>query len=497
MHNKSAACIVVALAACSTVCACGKPPSTAVAGFDDSGRDVQPGGRGGGAGSATAPDAAAPPEVQGSGIDAGADITVPDQGRRDAEPEERFSGCIEDWPTSPIATKQLSLAVTPRVLWRAPLIAGPLQHVIAVTTSRVAVSVFNRLAIFDRKGTVVKVISGEGGQVVSSPVADRDENFYFGDASFLHAVDKDGNERWRVPLGTPQTQIEFLAPQSPLLSPDGMIYLSGVDGQLWAVQAANGGLVYHVMIGVGGLGVAKRVTLGVGNTLFLSDFYGDGSTGIRVLKRATGASRGFLLAPDGWRIPYMVMAGFDIGMVVWGRRNTTDSSTNTAVLDRCGKVAWSVSGDHSQPAAIAYGDDLVVRDDPAGADANAYALRRFTKVGSLVGGPVSVDLPVVFAVGADDTINVSTSRRTGNDVATTVRGLGPQLKSLWAVELGKGEYPAAGALADGGVLFIVRRALEGADQNELVAVQTTSPGPAAASWPQHGHDARGTAWLSP
>ena len=187
------------------------------------------------------------------------------------------------------------------------------------------------------------------------------------------------------------------------------------------------------------------------------------------------------------------LLGYQIGIVSTRVVDVDAETTEADVLDSCWRRRWQVPGNYAVPLVITFGDDLIVMDRvPNGHSSpldHDYALRRFSKDGARVAGPVSV--PDQFCgrafVGADDTFYFV----GGSTDAYRLRAYDSSLAQLWTTVLP--HCPDAALLNSDGKLFTAR----GFDA-KLAAVQTTSPGPAPVSWSHAvGRDARANPWLGP
>jgi hypothetical protein len=75
---------------------------------------------------------------------------------------------------------------------------------------------------------------------------------------------------------------------------------------------------------------------------------------------------------------------------------------------------------------------------------------------------------------------------------STLVALSPAVETLWTHDLPGvfGNYATA-VLADDGILYAQMTTNAG---NEIIAIETTSPGLASSSWPTRRHDNRSSNW---
>ena len=120
-------------------------------------------------------------------------------------------------------------------------------------------------------------------------------------------------------------------------------------------------------------------------------------------------------------------------------------------------------------------------------------IRRFSQDGTLKAGPVPTNPPMWAFAGADDSLVAITCDSSLTTLSEAI-AFDSFLQKLWSIDLGQGNCAgAATVLNDDGRLFVVRETRSG---TELLAIQTTSPGPARVSWSRtYGRDSRATGWL--
>jgi hypothetical protein len=349
------------------------------------------------------------------------------------------------------------------------------------------------LLIYNGDGSLVASVpkpQQTGG--VSAPVAGPDGGLYFADSTAAYHVDSMGQPIWQQPLGANQVAGNG-APWQPTLDPAGRLHVSAMDGKLWTFRAEDGQVLSSVDVGFGNTGV-RSLQPSVGNVLFV-DWSGKSSAGsgvaaLGLLAADTGSWLADVVAGDGRATPYL-LPGYDIGCVMGVVTNSATETIDTFVTDRCGNFRWRVPGDHAIPLAITFDDDLIVMDrTPTGMPSPnnySFALRRFSKDGALLAGPVAVSDQFCgnSFVGSDDTFYYAGGASDGY----RLRAFDSSLNQLWTIPFPF--CPNAAVLADGGVIFAART-------GQFAAVQTTSPGPARVSWAQAaGRDDHATRWLAP
>ena len=398
--------------------------------------------------------------------------------------------CIEDWPSRPAGVERAtSLAVAPRTLWTKALpsatAAASIARGMAVTGSGVAFASGNTLLLYGAEGNLIASVAKPQMALMSSPIAGPDGSIYFADSMATYRVDGLGRPIWEKPLGAKQTSGEHAAPRSPALDPAGRLHVSALDGNLWTFRAEDGEVLSSVNIGLWQNG-PRYINIGFGKILVVD------RSGIAAAGPGTGAY-GFMSADQGSWVGEVtgdglyVIGGYDIGVLV--ARGSEPSEVS--IYDKCGNFRWRVPGNYVVPLAITFDDDLIVMDRmPTGAPSPndyAFALRRFSKDGSLRAGPVPVaeQFSGTSGVGADATIYYTTWSAAENRLIA----FDSSLNQLWSIPFPF--CPDAAVLAEGGKIFAARMG------PGLAAVQTTSPGPARVSWGQTGRDARATRWLGP
>jgi len=399
--------------------------------------------------------------------------------------------CIGGWPSRPAGgQKAAPLSVQPQTLWTVdlPVKGTTVTALMAATGSGVAFSFANILFIYDGQGNRVASVTGSSsGQnaAVSTPVTGVDGSVYFADSVFAYRLDGGGQTVWKTTIGGGGSQP---AGGVPLLDGNGRLYFAAADGGVRVLRAADGMLLSTFSLG----GTPRYIYAGVGDVLFMDrerfSTTGSGKVSEGVFSTVQGTWVGEITVGPG-RYPPSSFVGYDIGVVTTAYLDTDAETTEVDIHDSCGRFRWRVPGDHAIPLAITFDDDLIVMDRaPTGGGQHSFALRRFSRDGALVAGPVSV--PDTFCgrafVGADDTFYYTGGASDGY----RLRAFDSSLKPLWTVPF---PYCSdAAVLNSDGKIFTAN-----GTGGKLAAVQTPSPGPAPVSWSQVDRDARATRWLAP
>jgi hypothetical protein len=362
----------------------------------------------------------------------------------------------------------------------------------ATTGTGVALSFSNQILIYDGEGKPVAAVAGTSSSAqyptTSSPVSDVDGSVYFFDWVNARRLDPSGKVVWTTAIGG------GLRRGSPALDGSGKLYLPAGNGTLQVLDTVDGRILSTFFVGVPA-GHPSNIHAGVGSALFLDPGLTGADAAILtegVFSVARGAWIDGLSIGGGMLSPSPLL-GYEIGIVSTGVIDVDAETTEVDVLDSCWRRRWQVPGNYAVPLAITFGDDLIVMDRvPNGHSSpldHDYSLRRFSKDGALVAGPVSV--PDQFCgrafVGADDTFYFVGGASDGY----RLRAYDSSLTPLWTTPFP--HCPDAALLNSDGKLFTALGV-----EATLAAVQTTSPGSAPVSWSHAvGRDARATQWLGP
>src|SRR5262245_40679754 len=317
----------------------------------------------------------------------------------------------------------------------------------AATGNGVAISLDYTLLIYDGEGNLVASVDKsrpppEPPGYISWPVAGQDGSLYFTDAANVYRVDAAGRPAWAKPFGPNQSQGSEFGKSTGQLLLDGSnrLYASAPDGKLWIFRGEDGQVLSSIPLGLRDDMSLRTVDVGVGKILVI-DRKGIAAAGPDIWSHGffstdSGGWLGEVTVGQGTYPPY-VFAGYDIGFVVAGAVvvNPGVEITSASVVDRCGRFRWQVPGNNAVPLAITFDDDLIVMDrvpaGPGSAGSYTFSLRRFSRDGALVAGPVPVADQFCgrFFVGADDTFYYTTWSSTQN----TLKAFDSSLRELWSI----------------------------------------------------------------
>jgi hypothetical protein len=437
-----------------------------------------------------------------------ADSGSTDAGPTDAGPQTptdggadaaQFLSCIEAWPVH-ASPRVASLAATPRLLWNSavPIRGRGGGGTWAATGQGVALSVSEGYVVLAGDGSVAASGATAAGDPVSGPAAGPDGSLYFADLANVFRIDPAGSRVWQTSLGTGAAgPNEFVSPGVPLLDAAGHVVVSGLDGALDVVNREDGSVAASWPSGSSG---PKPVQAGVSDVAFTQTRDPAHPNAVTAFSLTAGAPIGALSVGSPQFPTSVALLGFQIGIVATAYLDLTAETTQTVVFDPCGRPRWTVPGGYSFPLLLGFDDDLIVQDlVPAGGGQYQGALRRFSKDGVLLAGPVAFPGPRVTgaALGADGVISLvwgNGKSLVGVDSAS--------LATVWSVPL-DGTIGLE-VLNQDGILF----ASCGLDISSaggsltttlhVCAIQTPSPGPADVSWGRTaGRDERSTLWLAP
>jgi outer membrane protein assembly factor BamB len=416
-----------------------------------------------------------------------------DVGRDDLGPPG-LSRCVNGWPKGPethVAARPSLDVDAPRLLWAAKG-QGSSVGGIARAGSRIAVALGDGIAFVDKAGSVTKYHGGSMGFRASEVTADEQGNVYFPSAAGVYSLNAEGQRRWSMPYASASPDGSAM-PGAFALSPDGVLYGVTSDGVLRAILAKDGSQVWERPMDMWHHLVANVVG-GAGDVVFAG---AAGGSGVLAFDSKTGELLGRLAQTNGNNVSAYSgtwALGWDFGIV-----------TGYAFdFDPCGKWRWQTwSPDRPNKATyhgvISLGENLVGSDfetDDGGRLLGKPTLSLYTVDGRAKIGPLLRDgLP--FLAGADGTIYTVHCQYLppGTPAGTNqLVAYGADLSELWRLDLGGGCPSGNGILDADGVLYLARGDESG--QN-LLAIQTRSPGLADSSWPSLRHDNRGTAWLVP
>jgi outer membrane protein assembly factor BamB len=403
------------------------------------------------------------------------------------DPPPSGNQCVSDWPAAgePFVPAAPLLGVRPRILWRTRA-GSAANDALLLTGDRLAFTSGGSLYLLDHDGNVVRRRGGAAFETsVTSAVADRDGNFYFVGHS-VYSVDASGDFRWLAPL--PGEDGLFPRGVGRLVhGRDGGLFFGATDGHLYAVEARDGALRWRTPLTAQGQR-PPAVLGGAGNAVLA--IARDGDPGPQLWNSATGAPMARFAGPAGDR--HGAMFGRRLGIVTQRMedRGGPYPWMHISVLDACAGERWQLAAERPQwPALIGPDDQLFVveRDD---VENSPTFVSVYDIDGRRVAGPVA--MPPPWGIGADGTIYAVACDSSGYEGPSRLHAYDAALEQQWMLPLGDA-CPMAGPVIDAeGRLYFAWHIDRG---NEIVAVQTASPGLADTSWPVRRHDARGAAWL--
>ncbi len=417
--------------------------------------------------------------------------------------EEQF--CVQDWPTAarPPSRKAALNVEAGKIRWSKKLLSfgsvgfGWSEGGVVLAGGRIACSFGTRIVILEKDGQLVSSEAYGGRLSLSRPTADREENLYFASMLSAYSVDRNGKIRWTRPYAVPAVDPEGLhrggvPPDTFALDPDGTLYGGAADGQVHAIRAADGQVLWSVK--AGRTPVTSRLEFawaaaGAGSALIVKD----GIRGTWVFDAKTGARKKQIVTKQG----YPLLPG-EGGMVLghsWGFLSAFFSFDNCwnqrleLPATRRNRYVSVTSADDDQGLEVtwSYGTERESDDE----------MYLWAPDGKKVLGPKPGD-GRPLAVGADGTIYTTSCislRRAPEYYTASISAFSPDLELLWRLDLGNLCTVGSAALDEDGVLYVVRQLGRDHVTSELVAIQTASPGLADSSWPSWRHDNQGTSWL--
>ncbi len=384
-----------------------------------------------------------------------------------------------------------SLDTQPRILWRAPIPRTPPADGIAVTRDRVSVAAGASAFIYDRQGNLKTQYTTQQFIPIAGVVADAEGNFYYAGGEAF-SLSGSGELRWIIGLRPGR-----IGPPSVFaLSPDGVLYSMQQDNRLRAFEKDTGRELWAITFPPGEgepWGNAVRSVVAGYRDLLVVQL---NEWGLRIFDRRTGKQ----LATIPGTYPFAAFgASGDFGIFAGptGGPGDTLHSSRLTVYGFDGVFRWAVTGNRlSKPAFVDLLGRLVVSEfEPPGFP----RLVRYSCEGQRVDeAPFPLDpakRPVTTEdslLGADGVAYVTTFTRVGLANAThDLVALDRDFRQLWRMSF-PAEIARGSALSDDGVLYISVRST----QPELIAIQTTSPGPAKTSWPSMRNNYFLGGWLA-
>ncbi len=415
--------------------------------------------------------------------------------RSAAEPrgDPPAAGDLPQFECARVTPAKPSLTVRPQLLWQVPLRKAPPADGIAVTRNCVSVAAGNSAFIYDLNGNVAWQYNTMSVQPVAGVVADDQGNFYYADGEAF-SMNCDGKLRWQVGLRSSRVG----APSEFVLSPDGILYSMQADNRLRAFEKDTGKQLWETKVEEQGpVAVRPAVVAGYRDRIVVQGK----EWGLRIFERKTGTLVATIPGDTSF-YPFGASGDFGIFAGKSGYNTTgTGYSSRLTVYGFDGTFRWAITSDrHSQPAFVDLQGRLVVSQAPEKPPGIPTLVRYSCDGQRLDETPFPPDADKrnistsYFLLGADGVAYVTTYSLTAfTDRTHDVIALDRDLRELWRMSFQTAEIARGAALSDDGVLYL---ALDHPTKPELVAIQTTSPGPAKTSWPSMRNNYWLGGWLA-
>ena len=366
--------------------------------------------------------------------------------------------------------------------WQASIPAGALSGGMVVSSDRLLLTSRERLLSIDANtGTLVSEFRNPSGEMLSQPTVVDDTLTVVTDSRSVIGLERSGREAWRYAFGPAALDGEKLAAQPCLVTPDGTVLASGVDGYIHAVDRTGQGR-WRAHVGTYGAGKAA-VPLATTPDYLLVD------------TRPSPSDKPSLVAVDlhdGHQLRFSIDLGIDVSGLVGGGRAGIVATTYTetksrrgasrlVALDERGRQRWVVDrGRHEAVHAVTpAGEVLTVSQNADDAEPDSR-LELWSSDGERM-HEQPLDLRVVaLLLGSDETLYVVGCQEHSAAVLTFKHDLAPA--APLSVEAA---CPQAATLDDRGrLLLIAAKPLAAATSDgslRLSRVLTPSPAP-APSW---------------
>jgi len=401
-------------------------------------------------------------------------------------PDYGSLACLDGWPAAPAPAQAASLTVTPSVLWQVNLgqIATPGQPGVALSNDRIIASGGAGWVSLDRM-TGAKLAMGSTrpdpqNYFLGAPVVDEQGGIYVQSHVSIYAFAGDGSLRWSWAIpGQNQSSEPWGGDFMPSLVGNGQILFGSSTRPTQLITSTSG---------------PKQLWSSVLGTSSLIGHWGLGYDGTAsyVLDLRTGKGAGRLHAPNGHDVVALLpLSGR--GILAMDRDNTT--ALNLVMLDTCGNASWSLAIPGSKvctgASVVGPGEIIYMGIGSCNGGQPAPEIIGVGTDGKIVSGPVA-STRAPWIAGADGT--VYTINLNALTPPSTLAALSPALETLWTLDLpGVFSNSATAVLADDGILYAQMSTTAG---NEIIAIQTTSPGLASSSWPSRRHDNRSSNWAA-
>jgi outer membrane protein assembly factor BamB len=459
-------------------------------------------------------------------IDVGMEAGQRDVAAKDAAPtdvvadvsgETGMSKCIADWPKGPVVVSapSPSLNVTaPTILWRKWSLRGITDGDsgaegggIVMSGSNLVAATESGICLVDKtgEGTIASGWRPELRNYPSAATTDVDGTIYFSAPGGTYALNPDGTLKWRQKEGAVPYGDDTPGPsrgKALALDPAGVLYGVSGDQQVRAFRSSDGAVLWRYAIGqlhYPTFEDQSTVLGGAGNALFVRP----GSEATRILDKRDGTEIGRLVLDDGtdsiagWTTNFALGFSGTIFEGLWffdtcGRPLLPTGIPTTVSSTRIDNYLGGTVGRNEGYAVY-----LFATDGEYNPIAKTDRLSLYDRQGNQVRGPTS-GKGQPMAVGADDTLYTISCYMT-NPAENRLYAYDSTLNELWHLDLGKTAHcpMGHGVLDDDGVLYLTISHEQGGGGQDMMAIQTKSPGLARSAWPMTRHDVHGTMWFVP
>ncbi len=460
---------------------------------------------------APAPDEAMHADVQGTNDASGQPSDRPPgdpvlDPRRDPEPSIGRDVAVESrFECTPRLTSiRPPLDAQPGILWKTTLVpprAPPTWDGIAVTRDRVSVASADMAYILDRKGNQKSVYLTDGFYFLGGVVADPQGNFYYTERQAF-SLTGDGTERWKVALRA-DSNPRSGRPSPFLLSPEGVLYSALVDGWVRAFEKDTGGRIWATDLTDQPARAHMRTLAGYRDWLVVRGRDGN----FYVFDRRDGSVRATIVQPTEWDNALGVSSDFGIFIGTGLSDRHISTSRRLAVHGFDGVLRWAVSGHwESRPVFVDLQGRLVV-SEYAAKPPGTPQLVRYSCDGQRLevvpfppgaaGRPIAITEVILGADGVAYAVTViDVPLPSGVPYTQEVVALSPDLRAVWRTTIETTQITRGAVLSDDGVLHVLFQHPDATQGQQIIAIQTTSPGPAKTSWPATRGDNFSSGWLA-